>query len=290
MRNHITLIAAALLVAASVEAQMARPNGRRGANKPDAVANATRTAFLGVYVDELDPVLAHHLKLKPGLGIVVRDVASGSPAADVLAAEDVLTELDGQWLVNADQFVKVVRMHKPGDEVAIKFIHEGRPGTATVKLAGRDDNEDDAMAPQSGFRTMPMPGLRNGFPRGWNAITPPGADDEDGATLDPLPLPEPSPKHGNSTVRSQTRFRTSSTFNDNGRTATLSNDNGEKQLKITDEDGKVLFDGPVNTDDQIKKIPDNCRELYEKVAGQSATIKFKTIRRKSPPQDEKTDV
>jgi hypothetical protein len=67
------------------------------------------------------------------------------------------------------------------------------------------------------------------------------------------------------------------TIQEDGRTTTLSNRNGDKKLKVSEDDGKVLFEGPVNTDKQVDALPKDIRALYDKV-NKRASVEIKTRR------------
>jgi osmotically-inducible protein OsmY len=43
------------------------------------------------------------------------------------------------------------------------------------------------------------------------------------------------------------------------------NTNGEATLKVINSDGKVVFDGPVNTKDQKSKVPAEAMKWLDKV-------------------------
>lgn len=71
-------------------------------------------------------------------GVKFADVGPGSPAASAgLKGGDVLVEFDGKPIDNLYDFTYALRGKKPGDEVAVKVLREGRPVKAKVKLAQR---------------------------------------------------------------------------------------------------------------------------------------------------------
>ena len=69
--------------------------------KIEAAAQGT---YLGVAMDGIPAVLRAQLNLPEGIGVVVSFVAKGSPAEKAgLKANDVLTQMDDQLIVNAEQ-------------------------------------------------------------------------------------------------------------------------------------------------------------------------------------------
>ena len=113
-------------------------SGATGAHVLDlsqAYARAEQeVTMLGVHVRATDRTLQRHLKLPPGVGLLVDHVVEGSAAAEVMEPDDVLHRLDDQILVNVDQLTTLIRMRKPGDTVSLSLIREGQPGVREVVL------------------------------------------------------------------------------------------------------------------------------------------------------------
>jgi hypothetical protein len=62
--------------------------------------------------------------------------------------------------------------------------------------------------------------------------------------------------------------RTNSTrmaWNDGDGSGELSIENGKKKLTARDRDGKEIFSGPVDTEEQLKSLPDGLRERLERL-------------------------
>ena len=76
------------------------------------------------------------LNLPEGIGVVVSFVAKGSPAEKAgLKANDVLTQMDDQLIVNAEQLQALIKGKKPGDAVSLTYYRQGKEHTAKAKLA-----------------------------------------------------------------------------------------------------------------------------------------------------------
>ena len=78
-----------------------------------------------------------------GTGGLVRAVGKGTPAEEVLKANDTIVEIDGQPVSLGEDVVKAIGAHKPGDTVTLKV--EGPPGsgdprTETAVLAARESD------------------------------------------------------------------------------------------------------------------------------------------------------
>jgi serine protease Do len=94
--------------------------------------------FLGVTIQDLTPELAESFKLKDVKGVVVPDVSPDSAATNAgLKAGDIVTAFDGQPVEKAAEFQRRVAMKKPGSEVEITVLRDGKKHTLTAKLEER---------------------------------------------------------------------------------------------------------------------------------------------------------
>ena len=111
------------------------------ANKSIQAADAKKLAppcdvtWLGVSTEEASEALSAQLGLHAGMGLVVTDVASNSPAALAgLEKNDVLTQFEGQTLVLPEQLQKLVQMRKSGDVVKLVLFRAGKKRTVSATL------------------------------------------------------------------------------------------------------------------------------------------------------------
>jgi serine protease Do len=94
--------------------------------------------FLGVTIQDLTPELADSFKLKGVKGVLVPDVAPDSAAAKAgLKAGDVVVAFDGQPVEKAVEFQRRVGMKKPGSDVELTVLRDGKKKTLTAKLEER---------------------------------------------------------------------------------------------------------------------------------------------------------
>jgi hypothetical protein len=72
-------------------------------------------------------------------GVKFADVREGSPAAKAgLKAGDIMVEFDGKTIGNLYDFTYALRPKKPGDEVTVKVMRDGKPLTVKCTLARRE--------------------------------------------------------------------------------------------------------------------------------------------------------
>jgi S1-C subfamily serine protease len=71
-------------------------------------------------------------------GVKFVDIAAGSPAAKAgFKAGDVMIEFDGKKIDNLYDFTYALRAKKPGDQVLVKVLRDGKPIEETVLLTAR---------------------------------------------------------------------------------------------------------------------------------------------------------
>lgn len=98
--------------------------------------------FLGVTIQDITPDLAESFKLKDTKGAIVPDVTPDSAAAKAgLKAGDIVVAFDGQPIEKAAEFQRRVAMKKPGSEVEITVLRDGKKQTLTAKLEERPSDE-----------------------------------------------------------------------------------------------------------------------------------------------------
>jgi S1-C subfamily serine protease len=110
-------------------------------------------AFLGIEGGTITPELARALNLPVKEGVIVQSVVKGGPAdkagieggntsatiggAEVSLGGDIITEIDGKKVTGMDDVINIVNGAKPGEELELKILREGRTKTATVTLGKR---------------------------------------------------------------------------------------------------------------------------------------------------------
>lgn len=74
-------------------------------------------------------------------GVLIVDVVDDSPADRAgLREKDIITEIDGTKIEKTSDLFQKIRSHKPGDEVSIAYLRDGKHGKADVEL-GESDND-----------------------------------------------------------------------------------------------------------------------------------------------------
>lgn len=241
-----------------------------------------KVTFLGVETAPASRTLAAQLGLARDTGLVVTHVAENSPAAAVLREDDVLTKLDDQMLVNQQQLGVLVRAKKEGDEVKLTVIRSGKEAVVKTKLG---THEVPKMAGAFFFQNGPggmnwnMGTLSGGLERLREL---PGMDDNHARDV----LRLIGRDHQNFLIRPDVRiFRrggkgstildlpnSNISYSDDDGSIEIKADDGKRELTVKDAKGKVTFQGPINTEEERKKLPPEVVKQLEKL--DNDTISF----------------
>jgi len=211
--------------------------------------------YLGVTASPVPAVVRDQLRLRPGIGLVVDFVRPDSPAAAAgLKQHDIIEKFDDQLLVSIQQLAILVRMHKPGDEVKLAVIREAKPQVLSAKLA-----EDDVppLAEVSGENRPYKDALTilrsaQNSPAGGGGFA--GSGEWSGGQNAPARFWAPPGSTGAYGI----------IWSDKEHTFEITQDK-ERRLVAKDKSGKVIFDGPIQTDEQIEKLPVEIRDKVKKI-------------------------
>lgn len=245
-----------------------------------------KVTFLGVETAPASRTLAAQLGLARDTGLVVTHIAENSPAAAVLKEDDVLTKLDDQLLVNQQQLGVLVRARKEGDEVKLTVIRGGKETAVKARLGTQ---EVPKMA--GGFFFHPGgPGNEN-----WNM---PQLPDSARGNVWPRELPGMRADDARDVLRMIGRdkqifqaspgvriFRrggkgstildlpnSNISYSDDDGSIEIKAEDGKRELTVKDAKGKVTFQGPINTEEERKKLPPEVVKQLEKL--DNDTISF----------------
>ena len=211
-----------------------------------------KAAWLGVSVSPAPDALRHQLRLRQGTGLVVDFVEPKSPAHQAgLKQYDVLQKIDDQILINAEQFSVLVRLYKPSTEIKITLLHDGETQTISVKLAERE-----------------LPKLSVMF-FGPGGIS--GSGGAGGVTVAPGIAPAPRPQEIAPPIPSGAGTmglvapEDSLTWLDGQHQITVTRKNGHRTLVVTNRQGKLIFEGPIDTEQQRSALPQDIRDTLQRL-------------------------
>ena len=116
--------------------------------------------YLGIELHELDPDLARMMGLTDARGALVLDVFAGEPAAKAgLRRYDVIMSVSGQAVDDGDGLVRSISAMRPGTQVRLGVIRDGRLVELLAMLEARGADEGLDVAQPAAPKALPA---RNG--------------------------------------------------------------------------------------------------------------------------------
>jgi serine protease Do len=98
--------------------------------------------YLGVRPGDLDSGVGEFYGADNDKGAIVGEVMEGSPAAKAgVKTDDIILEVQGEPVAGANELINKVAMHKPGTEVELTILRDGKRKKITVTLGTRPDEE-----------------------------------------------------------------------------------------------------------------------------------------------------
>src|SRR5207249_6101140 len=258
------------------------PGGHEKAPKVPAI-------FLGVETSQVPTVVSEQLGLSKGLGLVVEYVVPDSPAAAAgVQQNDILKMLNDQILIEPSQLRKLLQTFSDGTEVTLTILRKGQEQKLTAKLAKKEVPQRHSLFPggnhdwhwdfdETGDLGEQMQDLKEqlkeqlgdaqrGMIRGAVVQAHEAARrarDDARRAADELRIFV----QDNGAVKASRidLGKAQIVFSDEKGELKLENVDGKKLLTAKDPQGKLLFSGPVETKEDLDKIPAEVRDRYNKL-------------------------
>jgi serine protease Do len=298
MKTELKLLAAACAAITAVPPALAAATAEKSESKPRAElrvlstaperrvlveragdkAEKEKVAFLGVETGQVSATTAAQLGLPRGTGLVVNSVVPKSPAAGVLQEHDILLKLDDQILIETRQLAVLVRIKKPGEEVALTYLRAGQRSAVRITLGEHEVPKMSALA-GADFQAF---ALASAAPVFEHVIPVPGGGrEETDRTLSLIERARAArgPSGQQPPVRIQidraqgpglraisiNTADSTLAFTDEAGTLELTLKAGAKTLVARDAKGAELFAGPVTTPEERKALPAAVRARLEQL-------------------------
>jgi hypothetical protein len=295
IKSIATIAAIALPIVGFAQTPPAPPPQPPGPHGPPGMPGGHDKApkvpmtFLGVETSQVPNVVSDQLGLTKGLGLVVDYVVPNSPAASAgVQQNDILKMLNDQILMESTQLRKLLQTFSEGTEVTLTILRKGQEQKITVKLAKKEMPQRHSMEPganhdmhwdfdETGDLGDQMQELKQQLKEQLG-------DAQRGIIRGAVIQAHEAARHAREDARRAAReIRILS--NDNGMLKAtkidlgqaqivfrdgkgemkLENVNGKKLLTVKDPQGKLLFSGPVETKEDLNKVPADVRERYERL-------------------------
>ena len=291
IKSIATIAAIVLPIAGFAQTPPALPPQPPGPHGPPGIPGGHDEApkvpmtFLGVETSQVPNVVSEQLGLTKGLGLVVDYVVPNSPAASAgVQQNDILKMLNDQILMEPTQLRKLLQTFSEGTEVTLTILRKGQEQKITVKLTKKEMPQRHSLMPggnhdmhwdfdETGDVGDQMQELKEQL-----------GDAQRGIIRGAVIQAHEAAKRAREDARRAAReIRILS--NDNGTLKAtkidlgkaqivfcdgkgemkLENVNGKKLLTAKDPQGKLLFGGPVETKEDLDKVPADVRERYERL-------------------------
>lgn len=247
---------------------------------------AQARTYLGVATAPVNPEVADHLKLDKGVGLTVVEVDPDSAASGKLETYDILYKFDDQILVSPRQLAVLVRSKSPGDKVEIALYRSGENMTKEIELGKAKDIPEQARQllripqqrglrhPGRKFRPMKpgvpqglddnfMENLQRKFQKRMQTFRNSFGDMD--ALLEELRDKMKSGGQKGSNIISEQHHSVDITRVENGMEFHYTRQDGDQHLEVIDKNGDILFDGPINTEEQMEDIPKEAKEFLDSI-------------------------
>src|SRR5438067_1098583 len=244
--------------------------------------------YLGVETSQVPDVVSEQLGLAKGLGLVVEYVEPNSPAASAgIQQNDIIKMLNDQILIEPSQLRKLLQTFSEGTEVTLTILRQGKEQKVTIKLAKKEVPQRHSMIPGGNHawhwdfdetsdlgeqmqelkeQLKEQLGDTRGIVRGaviqaHEAARRAREDARRAAqeihilSRDNGALKATNIDLGNAQI----------VFSDDKGELKLENVDGKKLLTVKDPQGKLVFSGPVETQEDFDKLPADVRDRYEKL-------------------------
>ena len=270
------------------------PGRPPGALPRDRNEKKVPVTYLGIETSEVPNVVCEQLGLAKGFGLVVDYVVPNSPAAAAgVQQNDILKMLNDQILTEPEQLSKLVRSYSEGTNVTLTVLRKGKEEKITVKLSKKEVPQRELERghhrhggfpfDEHDFRDFGMSDFNDemddlqeklGDNAGLIHDAVVKARKEAARALDRAR--ERVQRAGDQIrISSKDKDALKTTNIDVGKAEIVCSDNagelrvekidGKKILTAKDPQGRLLFSGPVETDEELAKLPADVRARYDKL-------------------------
>src|SRR3954463_2042016 len=273
--------------------QPPHPPGMPGHHEPGMPGHHEKgpkvpVTYLGVDTSQVPTVVSDQLGLAKGFGLVVDYVEPNSPAATAgVQQNDILKLLNDQILIEPSQLRKLLQTFAEGTDVTLTVLRKGQEQKLTVKLGKKEVSQRHSAFPggnhdwhwdfdAAGDVSEQMQNLKEqlkeqlGDQRGMirEAVTQAHeaarrARDDARRAADQLRIffeDDGAVKASNIDLG-----KAEIVLSDDKGQLKLANVDGRKLLTVKDPQGKLVFSGPVETEEDLDKLPADMRERYNRL-------------------------
>lgn len=119
--------------------------------------------YLGVGVSDVDDESAQKLRLKDKDGVLVTLIDHDAPGGSMMHINDVILEVNGQKIVGAEQFGRILKAFPAGRKVTVVLLRDGAQQSITVQLVDRKVMDEEVWKQMNRDDVVPPPPTGTGF-------------------------------------------------------------------------------------------------------------------------------
>jgi serine protease Do len=257
--------------------------GDNAAPAPAPVA-ADNLPFMGLSTASVPEMVADHLGIESGTGVIIRTVCPDSPAHKAgLSENDIILSLDGTAVGNPEAFSAAIRGRKVGERMKVDLIHKGKPAKVEVTLTERPaelNAQLDSGAPLDGIPQDHADRLRGLIEQ--NLLQPfggghPGAfpDQQFENTFRMMRerMNRAFEEEGAPSSGGGIGFQQNSTIRlmDSEGSVEIKSSQGATDVTVRGTDNTVVWSGPWNTDKEKEAAPKEIRDRIDRVNSNSGS-------------------
>ena len=230
--------------------------------------------WLGVATEALPKVLSAQLGLDGG--IAVTTVVPDSPAAKAgIMEHDVLVKMDGVVLDSPQTFRELVRGQTSGDKVKIELVRKGERVEVEAELTEKEIVSQSVDEPDPNSKPKRSRSLFGRDPfddpffegMGFGSFGGLGSFREIEEQMARMQAEMESRFNNLGKMGGGSGFmkmeNSVMSYHDEDGSVKITRNDGKTHVEMRDPDGKVLFDGPADTEEERKKLPEKVVKKLE---------------------------
>ena len=280
--------------------------------------------FLGVETSEVPRVVSEQLALARGFGLVVDYVVPDGPAATAgVQQNDILKMLNDQILMQPDQLAKLIRSYSEGTNITLTVLRKGQESKITVKLGKKEISSrkdffekrhrpnDNDLGFNFDFGDLPdMEALKDLGPAIRDVVRDARQEAMQASSEARREAQRATEEARREVERAREEARRAgkdlhifssadggmrSTTIDLGKAQIVMSDangemklenvNGKKILTAKDPQGRLVFSGPVDSKEDLDKVPAEVRQRYDKLEQKDLPGVISTVARGEDDED-----
>eukprot|EP00903_Cladosiphon_okamuranus_P003490 g3488.t1 len=254
--------------------------------------------FVGLSTVPLPEMVAVHVGVEPGSGLLIRTIMPESPAANAgLSVNDIILKIGEEAVSSPEQFSALILGREIGDRLDLSLIHQGKPAKVALTLGERPAHLALNQRPEPMLEGLPQANaerLRGLIERNLREF-----DDSPGiAQMDETlrrmreqmnqALGNQADAESGIGPAGGFEFQQNSTVRmmDDEGSVELKSSNGSTEVTVRDKSGNITWNGPWDTEQDKAAAPDHIRPRIDRVdSGSGSGFRFHFGKAQRRPHD-----